>query len=56
MPMTHQLKKVQSDIAELKNSVAGGGGMMTAGIFLNHFAEDVPFIHLDIAGTAFGSI
>lgn len=56
MPMTEQLKtSVKSDIAELKNSVAGGGGMMTAGIFLNHFAEDKPFIHLDIAGTAFGS-
>ena len=56
LPMTDQLKSsVKSDIAELKNSVAGGGGMMTAGIFLNHFAEDVPFIHLDIAGTAFGS-
>src|SRR5690554_5612021 len=56
MPMTHQLKEsVKSDIAELKNSVAGGGGMMTAGIFLNHFAEDVPFLHIDIAGTAFGN-
>jgi len=55
MPITKQLKEsVKSDIAELKNAVPGGGGMMTAGIFLNHFAEDVPFIHLDIAGPSFG--
>lgn len=55
MPITDQLKTaVKSDIAELKNSVTGGGGVMTAGIFLNHFAEELPFIHLDIAGTAFG--
>lgn len=56
MPFTDHLRDmVKSDIAELKNSVAGGGGVMTAGIFLNHFAEDKPFLHLDIAGTAFGS-
>lgn len=55
MPITKQLKEsVKSDIAELKNAVPGGGGMMTAGIFLNHFAEDIPFIHLDIAGPSFG--
>lgn len=56
MPITKQLKdSVKGEIAELRNSVSGGGGMMTAGIFLSHFAENVPFIHLDIAGTAFGS-
>lgn len=54
MPMTDQLKdSVKSDIAELKNAVTGGGGMMTAGIFLNNFNEDVPFMHLDIAGPSF---
>ena len=51
MPITKDFENaVKSDIAELKNAVAGGGGMMTAGIFLNNFNEDVPFIHLDIAG------
>lgn len=55
MPITKDLEKaVKSDIAELKNSVAGGGGMMTAGIFLEHFAEGLPFVHLDIAGPSFG--
>lgn len=56
MPMTTQLKEsVKSDIADLKNAVAGGGGMMTAGIFLNNFNEDVPFMHLDIAGPSFSN-
>ena len=56
MPMTDDLiDRVKSDIAELKNAVPGGGGMMTAGIFLENFAEDVPFIHLDIAGPAYGN-
>ena len=56
MPMTEDLiERVKSDIAELKNAVPGAGGMMTAGIFLENFAEDVPFIHLDIAGPAYGN-
>src|SRR5690554_5971655 len=56
MPITKSLENsVVSDIAEIKNATTGGGGMMTAGIFLNHFAEDIPFIHLDIAGPSFGS-
>lgn len=56
MPMTPDLiDKVKSDIAELKNAVSGGGGMMTAGIFLENFAEDIPFLHLDIAGPSYGN-
>lgn len=56
MPITNDLvKAVKSDIAELKNAVTGGGGMMTAGIFLEHFTEGLPFVHLDIAGPSFGS-
>jgi len=51
----HLREEVKSDIAEIKNSVAGGGGVMTAGIFLEHFAENKPFIHLDIAGTGYTS-
>lgn len=56
LPMTKQLRSsVKSDIAELKNSVAGGAGAITAGIFLEHFAEGKPFMHIDIAGTAFSA-
>jgi leucyl aminopeptidase len=29
------------------------GGALTAGIFLEAFVDDVPWVHLDIAGPAF---
>ena len=46
---------LKSDIADLKN-VSGGvnSGAITAGKFLEHFT-DYPWIHFDIAGTAFNS-
>ena len=28
------------------------GGAITAAVFLKEFAEDTPWVHLDIAGTA----
>lgn len=37
---------------DLKNSVKGGAGSITAGLFLENFVEDKKWIHLDIAGTA----
>lgn len=45
-------KLVKSDIADLKNSGGKYAGMITAGKFLQHFT-DYPWIHFDIAGTAF---
>lgn len=41
---------IKGDIGDLKNSVAGGAGAITAGAFLEHFTEDKPWVHLDIAG------
>lgn len=44
---------IKSDIADLKNVGAGRmGGALTAGRFLQAFAGDTPWAHLDIAGTA----
>ena len=43
---------LQSDIADLKNVGGKYAGMITAGIFLQHFTA-YPYIHLDIAGIAF---
>jgi leucyl aminopeptidase len=43
---------IKSDIADLKNIGGAIGGVNTAGKFLEHFT-DYPWIHLDIAGTAF---
>jgi leucyl aminopeptidase len=41
---------IKSDIADLKNVGGREAGAITAGKFLEHFAE-YPLIHLDIAGT-----
>jgi leucyl aminopeptidase len=45
---------LRSAIADLKN-VGGGGeaGTILGGLFLREFVGDVPWAHLDIAGTAF---
>lgn len=53
----HLRKLVDSDIADVKNSVPGAsGGALTAGIFLDKFIDDEykdRWLHLDIAGPAF---
>jgi leucyl aminopeptidase len=43
---------LKSDVADLKNVGGREAGAITAGKFLEHFAE-FPWIHLDIAGPAF---
>ncbi len=43
---------LKSDIADMKNIGGREAGAITAGKFLEHFT-DYPYIHLDIAGTAF---
>lgn len=43
---------IKSDTADIKNIGGGFAGAITAGKFLHHFCK-FPFIHLDIAGTAF---
>ena len=49
-------KMIESDVADLRNSTASPqAGTITAGKFLAHFAAEVPFIHLDIAGVAYFS-
>jgi leucyl aminopeptidase len=44
--------ELKSDIADLKNIGGINAGMITAGKFLEHFAQQ-DFIHIDIAGPAF---
>ena len=46
-------KQLESDIADIKN-ISGGryGGAITAALFLSHYAGDVPWAHIDIAGPA----
>jgi leucyl aminopeptidase len=47
-------KSKYADLANLPNA-AGGAGTIGAAAFLAHFAEDTPWAHLDIAGTAWGA-
>jgi leucyl aminopeptidase len=43
-------KAIQSEIADIKNVGNRWAGAITAGKFLQEFAEDTPWVHLDIAG------
>ena len=53
MPLGEEYaEQIKSDIADIKNTGGRGGGASTAAEFLHVFAEDTPWIHLDIAGMA----
>jgi leucyl aminopeptidase len=43
-------KQLDSEIADLKNIGGPHGGALTAGLFLQEFVGDVPWVHMDIAG------
>lgn len=45
--------ELESSVAELKNCGSGAAGMITAAKFVGYFAGKTPFLHLDIAGTAY---
>jgi leucyl aminopeptidase len=44
---------VKSDIADVKNSGGRGAGSIAGGWFLREFVEGYPWVHIDIAGTAY---
>jgi leucyl aminopeptidase len=53
MPLWEPYKEmVKSDIADVKNSTGRLGGAITAAAFLANFVGDYPWVHMDIAGTA----
>ncbi|OLD16394.1 MAG: aminopeptidase [Acidobacteriales bacterium 13_1_40CM_3_55_5] len=53
MPLDEEYKEsIRSNIADIVNSGGRWGGAVTAAMFLKEFAEDTPWLHLDIAGTA----
>lgn len=54
MPIDDEYEEmIKSKIADIRNTGSGkGGGAITAAWFLKEFAEDTPWVHLDIAGTA----
>ncbi len=45
-------EQIKSDVADIKNTGGRPGGAETAGAFLSNFVGEVPWVHLDIAGTA----
>jgi leucyl aminopeptidase len=53
MPLDEEYKEqIRSNIADIVNSGGRWGGAITAAMFLKEFAEETPWMHLDIAGTA----
>jgi leucyl aminopeptidase len=53
MPLEDDYKDyIKSQFADLANVGGRWGGAVTAAMFLKEFAGDTPWVHLDIAGTA----
>jgi leucyl aminopeptidase len=44
--------QIKSDIADMKNAGGRDGGAITAAALLSRFVQDYPWVHLDIAATA----
>ncbi len=56
MPLAAEYDKlIDSTWADMKNTGGRDAGSITAAQFLKRFVGDVPWAHLDIAGTAMGS-
>ncbi len=55
LPLFEEYKdSLKSDIADMKNTGSRMGGASIAGVFLQNFIlKDTPWVHLDIAGTAY---
>jgi leucyl aminopeptidase len=50
---TDYRRLIESTIADVKNVGNRYGGAITAALFLKEFVGDVPWAHMDVAGTAF---
>ncbi len=54
LPMYDEFRdQNKSDIADVKNSGGRPAGTITAGWFLREFVDGYPWVHLDVAGTAY---
>ena len=54
LPMWDDYKDlIKSDVADIRNSGGRPAGTISAALFLAEFASDYPWVHLDIAGTAY---
>jgi leucyl aminopeptidase len=53
LPLWEDYKElIKGDLADIKNTAGREGGTITGAAFLSRFTEDYPWVHLDIAGTA----
>jgi leucyl aminopeptidase len=53
LPLFDEYKdQLRSEIADMINTGGRMGGAITAALFLKEFTGDLPWVHLDIAGTA----
>ena len=54
LPMDDEYREmIKSGIADIQNVGSGkGGGAMAGAMFIREFTGDTPWVHLDIAGTA----
>jgi leucyl aminopeptidase len=54
LPMFDEYREqIKSDVADIKNTGGRAAGSITAAWFLREFAETFPWVHLDVAGTAY---
>jgi len=54
LPLWEEYRELlKSDIADVKNSGGRGAGTIAGGWFLREFVNGFPWVHLDIAGTAY---
>ncbi|HLV25199.1 MAG TPA: leucyl aminopeptidase [Gemmatimonadales bacterium] len=54
LPMWSDYRElIKSDVADVKNTGGRAAGSITAALFLQEFVADYPWVHLDIAGTAY---
>ncbi len=54
LPLFEEYKElIKSDVADIRNIGGRGAGTITAALFLAEFTEGMPWVHLDVAGTAY---
>ena len=54
LPLDDELKQeIKSTVADVKNVGSRWGGAITAGLFLENFVSDTPWVHIDIAGPSY---
>ena len=54
LPLDAELREeIKSRVADVKNVGSRWGGAITAGLFLENFVSETPWVHIDIAGPSY---